>query len=282
MNKTYLIAGSASAATLVIGATGGYFLAKRRFDATVEERIATEVNATKKYFSVLLMEAREGKPDSPEEIRPEQVEDDVAEGDDEPELSEADRQAIARHRQRQTEAGVVLTNYQGYADTPNTTGVVEQNIFSNPDVAKKTPKKLPPRDPSTGHFVARADEEDGPEAAESEPAASSIELTPYLIGHDDFLLGEMDFEQENLKYFVNDKTLIQVYDNEPVDIDRVGEALLTLFPQVPEGHPSIICVRNEGLRIDYEIQLDESSLTEYMGLGESDADLPDEEYVNNH
>lgn len=259
MNKSYLIAGGASVASLAVGAVGGYFLAKRKFDILLDERINVEVEATKKHYSVLLMQARD-KPASPADIPAAAAAEDDGDVDEPEEITEADQEVIAKGRQTLAQASTALTNYQGYADKPSLDEVVKSNIFTT---AASPKKSLPPRDPTTGHFLPK-------------PAAqSNAEQTPYLITHKDFLLNDGEYEQVNYKYFVNDKTLID-YDNESVEIGRVGEVNLTLFPQVPKDEPSIICVRNEWLQTDFEIQLVHESLTEYMGFGDGEED-PDED-----
>lgn len=268
MNKKYLIVGGVSAvASLAAGGAGGYLVAKRKFDKKVDGLIALEVEKTKKYFSVLLMEAKKAPivdvlmtdkvldmMDAEETERSDEVEK---------ELTEADEKAIAKGRKVLGEAKEALVNYQGFAQKPDLSTLVTSNIFT-----KEAPKKrLPPRDPTTGHFMPKKDQEE-----------EGVEQTPYLISQEEFLLNDGEFEQKNLRYFKQDDTLIDVEMNdEVVENAVVGAVNLTLFPDVSEGETSIICVRNEGLEIDYEIQLMTESLTDYMGLGENEGD--DNEYA---
>ena len=265
MNKTYLIVGGASAVSLAIGTATGYLVAKKKFNATLDDRIKVEVDATKKHYSLLLMQARD-KPRSPSELFVETDEEEEEETVDETPLSDEEQAVVEKGRAHLAQAAkAALINYQGYSEKPPLDEVVQNNIFSSPASPKP---KLPPRDPATGHFVSR----------------KQVEETPYLISHDNFLAQTNDagddfshHDMDNLKYFVNDATLLWYDTENPLEIGVVGEVNLTLFPDVPEGEPSIICVRNEGLRMDYEIQVMQESLTEFMGFGESDADLPDEE-----
>lgn len=242
MNKTYVAIGGVAIVSTAVGGAAGYFIAKRNFDATLDAKIAKEVEATKKYFSVLLMEAKQNKPSTPAEIPSDEIEDEeLEEEDDEPVDPEVEENAKA-----------ALTNYQGYAKPE--LAEVASNIFDRNSSPKK---KLPPREPGTGKFMPR----------------ESREPTPYIITDEQFLVNDPEHEQENLFYFAKEKTLIQIMDREPIDIDCVGEVNLTLFPEVHEGETSSIYVRNEGLSIDYDITLTHESLTEFMGLGESDEDL---------
>jgi hypothetical protein len=248
VNKTLIVAGSASVAALVTGATGGYFFAKRKFDREIEGLIAKEVAATKKYFSVLLMEAKTQKPESPEDIIP-----DVVELDETPELTVQDKASIAARRK----AGSALVDYQGVSKKPG--GPEKRNIFT--DHAVKAP---PARDPETGQFVPKK------ATVEGEPS------DPYLIEMDDYLSGDSEYTQKQFVYFIRDNTLIDPENNDEAVADGlIPEGLLLSFPEVPDGVSNIICVRNDALEEDYEIRLDHGSLTERMNLGEED---PEDDY----
>lgn len=284
MNKTILIAGGTAVVSLAVGTAGGYFIAKKRFENKVGEEIAREVDATKKYYSVLLMQAKEQKPDSPADIPkreedPEELDDDPE--PDEEELSPADKMAIAKGRDqlvreaRKTTARhaaeKVLTDYQGIStkivgeNKPPLGTVVDRNIFAD---APKTPTKpLPPRGPG-GAFRKKTSREE-----ESEP--------PQIIDAETFLLNDMGHNQESLLYFINDKTLVlEAVPSDAVDINLVGEVNLTLFPDVSENEPSMIYVQNEGMSTDYEIKRMTESLTEYIGLGENgDEELDKSAYL---
>lgn len=271
MNKTtILIAGGASAASLAAGGAAGYLYAKRKFEATVDGLIETEVAKTKKYFSVLLAEARSGKPDDPADLNRSTTKDVQEPDDEEPEeLTEADLKAIEKGRETLARAGKALTDYQGFAKTSNDTDVVENNIFSS----SATPKKqLPPRGPG-GKFQSKKSVQEPEPSTEGDP--------PQRISEQEFLLNDGEFEQKNLLYFINDKTLIDVENNnEPVDEGLVGEVNLTLFPPADEDGGSSIYVRNAGLEIDFEVRLMTESLTEFIGLGDSEGeDVDENEYV---
>lgn len=246
MNKTILIASGVSVASLAMGATGGYFLAKKKFEEKLDDLIEAEVKKTEKYYGVLLAQAQNEKP-SLEEL----VEERVAQiEDDEPD----DEEILAQ------EAANALTNYQGIStkaveEKPPLDSLVKSNIFEN---GKKP--KFPPRD-EHGKFIAQNGvEEEVPQVDD-----------PFLIPHDVFL--DSENETENLLWFVNDKTLIKAFAEEidSVPIDLVGEVNLTLFdPNIPEDQENIICVRNPQVEVDYEIKLMRESLTDFVGLGTED------------
>lgn len=288
MNKTILIAGGTAAASLAIGAAGGYLYAKRRFNDSLPEIIDTETAAVKKHYSVMLMEAQSGKPASPADIPKqnsktllgltetlqlvvsdsEEEDDENGEGPSEPiELTDADKKAMEKGRRILREAKAALTDYgkistTAVAEKPPIGGVIASNIFDQAANAKRKPR--PPRDPQ-GHYRKRT-----PRELENDP--------PQIIEVDVFLQNEAEAEQESLLYFIRDKTLVQEADpSEAVDIAWVGEVNLTLFPQVPEDEPCMIYVHNTALGIMYEIKSISDSLTEYLGLGENGGDEPEDD-----
>lgn len=244
MNKTYLIAGGTAVVSLAAGAAGGYFIAKKRFNAELEEAIAREVQATKEYYLGRLEEAK--KDESSDEEIDLGLEDDEEEGaeagepEESEELGEEDR-AVVDNAQK------ALVDYQGYSKPP-LKDVAQGKITKN-----KPKKPLPPRGPG-GAFRSKTVRE-----KENDP--------PQIIELEDFMLNDPEHDQESLLYFVNDKTLVlSANPSEPIEIGLVGEVNLTLFPADEE--PSMIYVRNTGLSIDYEIKCMKESLTEFIGLGE--------------
>jgi len=254
MNKTIIIAGGSSLASLAVGATAGYFLAKKKVGKAFDERLDAELAEIKKHYSVLLMQARE-KPDTPETLlrQTEEAAQPVVEKMETLENPVTDKGRRA--------AAAVVDYTQPFKASPDNGQVVENNIFGT---TAKPKKQLPPRGPSGRFLPTHESEEDAHQGDD-----------PYKITQEEFLVNDPEHEQENLLWFVNDRTLLMVADSEPVDIDRVGEANLTLFGHDESSDDDIICVRNTGLRVDYEIRRTEESLTEYMGLGESESDTGD-------
>lgn len=265
MNKTFLIAGGTAVVSLAVGTAGGYFIAKKRFEDGLPEIINNETEAMRKHFSVLLMEARNGKPSSPADIPRREDEDpegadalpdpdELSDEEETEEFSDEDK-VVYGNAQR------ALTDYQKIStqivrDQPRKPEVVTNNVF---DTAKSV-RPLPPRGPG-GKFRPKTVREEN-----SEP--------PELIDAEVFLSNDSGNDQESLLYFINDKTLVLTADpNEGYDVNKVGEVNLTLFPNVPEGEASMIYVSNMGLGIDYEIKRMDESLTDHLGMGENGEDL---------
>lgn len=254
MNKTYLVAGGASLVSLAAGAAGGYFFAKNKLGKEFDERLDLELKNTEKNFAVLLMQAKEQKP-SLEELAAQSAA--VEEVDDETEWPLTDEE-IADLEQRAVEGKTALTDYQGISTKAAESGTSSDPAAMARKIFEKTnPRPLPPRDDNNGRFVKQTSEQtvDG-----STP--------PYIISHDDFVADPFSYEQENYRYFAAEETIIN-YADEILDNDHVGEDNLKTFRESNPEAGAIMCVRNEGLEHDYELQYMTESLTEYLGLQES-------------
>lgn len=259
MNKTLIIAGGASVASLAAGAAGGYFYAKRKFDARVDGLIALEVQKTRKHFLDRLKKAEDDKNSLLRQL--EAAAFPVAMEEKPLELECEDREVetpeeIERRQELKDNAGKALTDYRVFAPKPDLATVANGS-------AKK---RMPPRDPANGKFVS-------PAVAVVNPSEAKASTAPYHITPEEFLLNDPEYAQESAFYFVNDKTVLLIAEQEEVDLGRVGEDNLAFFP--PDEDPSVIYIRNDGLQTDYQITRTEQSLTVYMGLGEDDADLDD-------
>jgi len=267
MNKTVLIAGGASVVSLAIGGTAGYFIAKSKFDKTINDLIAIEVDKTRKHFSdvteKLEEELRELKDSEDDE------QEVASEPDDEPSdlSSELDRKAAEKLK---ANAKTALTNYQGIStgqvlngpEKPDLQSLVNKNIFEKGNQGQKPPQ---PRN-EKGRFRPRHSQEDVSES-ENDP--------PQLISEEEFLANDPENEQESALYYIRDKVVVLTADlSEEIETAVIGEVNLTLFP---EDDPRVIYVRNSGLNIDYQVTLTESSLTKDMGMGEDEHDADSEE-----
>lgn len=243
MNKTYLIVVGTCAASLAAGSAGGYFFAKKKYLGQLEETVDREVAAAKKLYSLQAMDV---KP--PLEAIVSAYDDIVEENEPLPLEAEEELSKPA------TEA---LVNYQGFIKTAPKDEVIESNIFSN-----SSPKKLmPPREPGTGKFVSK----DKPvEIVKDKPE-------PFPISEDDFLANLPEHQQESVLFFVHDDTAVMEADyNEVVDAGRIGQFQLE---KLKTSDNNVIYIRNDGLQEDYQVTRTTDSLTEAMGLGESESDI---------
>lgn len=263
MNKTHLIVSGVSVASVAAGAAGGYLFAKKRFEDELKVVIQREVAAAERYYDKKIA-ALEKVVDNAEYGQESDVEvvDAVSaypDGDLELEGKDFDiDQAVVEQNGQ-----AALKNYQSYskvfeAEKPPLEQVVKNNIFTDSVTPPK--KATPPRGPG-GKFL--------PRQAVSETSTPA----PYPINDEHFLLNDPEFDQESLYYFVKNNALIVIADNETVEVEDVGEENLLAFP---DGHPSVIYIRNEKKEMDYQITKTMTDLTEYMGLGDgTEEDIPD-------
>lgn len=93
---------------------------------------------------------------------------------------------------------------------------------------------------------------------------------PYLITMIEFGENEPDYDQVSITYYAGDKVVVDDKDKPIADADRcVGLDNLQKFGTMPD--PTIILVRNERLRMDYEVNLREGKYAhEVLGLMHSD------------
>lgn len=256
MNKTILVAGGASVASLAAGAVGGYFFARKKLGKAFDERLDQELASAKRHYGLLLAQAKENKPSLEElaALRQTTVAAVEPETEDDPRTDEE----IAEAEQRAVEGKKALVDYRGIsskasADNGDSPAMRARRIFD-----KASDRPLPPRD-DTGKFVKQE------EVIPDEVATSST--PPYIISHDDFLNNPYEYSQENLKFFYSEDTLLDPHD-EVIDNALIGDENLKIFLEEGPEAGSLMCVRNEALSYDYEIQYVTEPLTEYMGLTE--------------
>lgn len=94
------------------------------------------------------------------------------------------------------------------------------------------------------------------------------EEEPYVVSISEWSNDEEDFDKITVRYFEEDDTVVEELRSETLPIESVGAANLLRFG-VGSQDESIVYVRNEHLKIDFEIIRDEGSYTEQvLGLPE--------------
>lgn len=86
------------------------------------------------------------------------------------------------------------------------------------------------------------------------------EEEPYVVSISEWSNDEEDFDKITVRYFEEDETLVEELRSETLPIDSVGEANMLRFG-VGSQDESIVYVRNEKLKIDFEVIRDEGSYT---------------------
>lgn len=100
------------------------------------------------------------------------------------------------------------------------------------------------------------------------------EEEPYVISLAEFSNDEEDFDKITIRYFEKDRTLVEELRSEALPLESVGEANLLRFG-IGSQDESIVYVRNEKLKIDFEVVLDEEGSYTETVFG-----IP--EWSNNH
>jgi hypothetical protein len=94
------------------------------------------------------------------------------------------------------------------------------------------------------------------------------EEVPYVVSISEWNNDEEDFDKITVRYFEDDNTVVEELRTEPLPIESVGEANLLRFG-IGSQDENIVYVRNEMLKIDFEVIRDEGSYTEsVMGIPE--------------
>lgn len=91
---------------------------------------------------------------------------------------------------------------------------------------------------------------------------------PYVISIAEFSTDEEDFDKVTVRYFEEDDTVVSELGSDPLPIESIGKDNLLRFG-VGSDDEEIVYVRNETLKIDFEVVRDEGSYTEQvLGLPE--------------
>lgn len=94
---------------------------------------------------------------------------------------------------------------------------------------------------------------------------------PYVVSLAEFSNDEEDFDKITIRYFEEDNTLVEELRSETLPLDSVGETNLLRFGIGSEDE-EIVYVRNEKLKIDFEVIRDEGSYTaSVLGIPEWDS-----------
>lgn len=87
---------------------------------------------------------------------------------------------------------------------------------------------------------------------------------PYVIREDEYFENDTGFDQKTLTYFKGDDTLCDDADQIIEDVEAtVGKANLDTFGRI-SNDPNVTYVRNEKLRVEYEIVLDHQNYGEVV------------------
>ena len=258
-NNPIVLAG-AVALGLALGATGGYFVTKKRLAAMYEEQEAEAVEQAKEFYKDFYQKLNKvdehGDPLSPSQVYREIHNDEDVEALTALQTYQGKPPAVIQgvgetEEQALLAKAVARAAENGHqTETVETTTVTKSTLFAG-------------RDPVTS--------DEDPYIYELEVANRKINV-PYVIMHDEFFQGELGYETISYTYYEGDGALVDEKDRPVEEADKmIGEDNLTRF-----GHASkdknIVYVRNDLLELDFEIVRSDGSYTkEVLGFDEPDS-----------
>lgn len=228
---------------LAAGATAGYLFARNRLREYYEDLASQEIAEAREFYAGLNKVTVEGEPLSPQDIleqtSPEAVEAVRRYRGETPAESEED---VAPALDEEDEAAISRLEDKARKDRAEEREEKSTNVFVDPtfDISEEVKHRT------------------------SEQA--------YVITHDEYFAGDLDYDTIQLTYFEGDDTLVGEDDKPVDDLTTINEDNLARF-----GHGSkdknIVYVRNEKLETDYEITLSTQSYLEALGLGPEPKEL---------
>lgn len=216
MNQSLILA---TTSALVLGSTISAFVTHKVMKTKFEELLDKEIAEAKIYYSKLY---KTDEWSDPEVLAAKYLEEQTANDEE-----DIDHEAIA------DKAETIMSNYSSKfkkgasdANNPERAEIIVKNIFDRESIGEF----------NYDHEVKQRSRN-----------------APYIITHVEFMQSELEFDQDTLTYFVQDKVLSESNDEYVRDVDEVvGIANLERF-----GHGSddinVVYIRNEKTRMEYEI-----------------------------
>lgn len=242
-----VVVGVAVGFGVLIGAAGGYFVAKQKLKSFYEDLATEEIAQAKEFYAALnKVDVESGDVLSPMEV--------------------LDR--------TNPEAAEALRNYQGENEeeliekAKDEQGGPWDEAMDEAQIAKIEGRL------HGGTIEAGAEEKTvnvfvDPQFDLEEESKYRTEDKPYIITHDEYFSAERDYDNISYTYFEVDDTLVDEQDKPVEDVDGlIGEEHLARF-----GHGSkdnnIVYVRNDKIQSDFEIIRSRGSyLEEVLGMPE--------------
>lgn len=236
VNKVAVAIGASSLASLVVGSFSGYLVAKRRLKRTYEEIAQQEIAEARRKLKMVYKKDEFANPAS-------LVDSDEESEDHLPAFDEAVTAMLKQYDPSQQFArpddhNPGTNGHQPLAmDIPQT-----RNVFEEQEMA-----------------AYNEDTEEQPPVGSREPGR------PYIIDFNTFDAGEMGYRNITLTSYA-DGALVEEGDmNEDLNIaeDLIGEESLQ-YMGWERGQPNVVYVRNDRLRVDYEVIRDERRFAQDM------------------
>lgn len=242
---------------VALGVAGGYFAAKKVLRSQYEDLAQREISEAKTFYASVYKTNEDGTPKTPQEVLSE------LHG------PEAAAEALRAYKGQQAAEKLVGAGELAYDEQDeaqirkieNARGV--QTVRSKEDEAQLSEDVESP--PSRNVF-----QDDNFDLEEELKYRTKEE--PYIITHDEYYAGDLEYENSSLTYYEQDDTLTDDQDKPIRDIEKtIGEDHLVRF-----GHGSrdrnIVYIRNDRLGMDFEVVKSTGSyVEEVLGMLDDDS-----------
>lgn len=238
MNRNYIIAGASGLSLgLGIGLAAGLYIAQKKLETKYAERATQEIAEAKQFYSALNKTGDFATPESTVESLGLNIT-----------LNETQKDAVR-----------ALNDYQGQSvddeDSDEAEDADKDDDDDDEDNGKRWVSSL--TIPVNSEEEFNYDEE----IKQRDPAI------PYVVSKEEFFLNEEEFDQVQYTYYLGDSTVADETDKSVDDTDTVlGDNNLMLFGH-GSGDRHIVYIRNENLKLDFEVVLSKGSFAkEVLGF----------------
>lgn len=228
---------AASTSMFAVGVTLGYFTAERLLKSRYEKIAEKEREDARAYYA---RQFKSGEFSDPVTLASGYNE--MVEGNDDdssPLTAILDRDTALLKEQR---AIIDTMHYRTVSDDDDSEEE-DQDLKEQVDVRESISKNI---------FDNRTPSDDDDFDLESEKATRD-EDHPYILSHDEYYQGDLDYSQNTLTYFVGDQVLVDEEDNPISNVrNTVGEENLLRFGYGSKDE-NVVYIRNHRLEVDFEV-----------------------------
>lgn len=230
---------------VALGVAGGYFAAKKVLRSHYEELSQREIAEAKTFYASVYKTNEDGTPKTPQEVLSERH------------GPEAAAEALSTYKGQQAAERLVKAGELAYDEQDEAQiRKIENARVHSMSVDKEV-------GPGGGKIEKIEKLEEGPAETRNVFRDDNFDLAeelkyrtkeaPYIITHDEYYAGELEYENSTLTYYEQDDTLTDEQDKPIHEIDKtIGEDHLIQF-----GHGSkdrnIVYIRNDRLGMDFEV-----------------------------
>lgn len=246
-----VVLAAVGAVGVALGVAGGYFAAKKVLRSNYEDLAQKEISEARKFYANVYKTNEDGTPKTPQEVLSERH------------GAEAAAEAVRTYQGQQAAERLVG---DGELDYDEQDEAQIRKIESDRIQSKSVPADRVEESETRNVF-----RDDNFDLDEEKKYRTKEE--PYIITHDEYYAGDLEYENSTLTYYEQDDTLTDEQDKPIREIDKmIGEDHLIRF-----GHGSrdrnIVYIRNDRLGTDFEVVKSTGSyVEEVLGMLEDESE----------